>query len=52
MTPMPELNAVAGGWRQEGTATRRKWLAGLSALGLGIGLGYALVYRSRVGNLE
>jgi short-subunit dehydrogenase len=47
-TPMTEWNSISGGWRHEEEHNTRKWVAGLSLLGIGFGLGCsALTHRRR-----
>jgi hypothetical protein len=37
--PLPEWNSISGGWGHEEEHKTRKWVAGLSLLGIGFSLG-------------
>jgi short-subunit dehydrogenase len=45
--PMTEWNSISGGWRPEEEHSARKWVAGLSLLGIGFGLGCSALNRRR-----
>jgi short-subunit dehydrogenase len=45
--PMTEWNSISGGWRHEEEHNTRKWVRGLSLLGIGFGLGCSALNRRR-----